>query len=103
RKWHWFGDDPVESFKLVVHGQGKALSAAETDQLRASNSALTVVSLRGRLHEQFEEAGFAIAKPTEVQISAEGEAREDGEFDLGWVIKDHTPAAVWRLSWRGSQ
>jgi len=103
RKWHWFGDDPVESFKLVVHGQGKALSAAETDQLRAFNSALTVVSLRGRFHEQFEEAGFAITKPTEVQISAEGEAREDGEFDLGWIVNADTHAPVWRFSWRDSQ
>jgi hypothetical protein len=103
RKWHWFGDDPVESFRLVVHGKGQALSAAETDQLRTANAALTVVSLRGRFHEQFEEAGFAVAKPTEVQISAEGEAREDGEFDLGWIINADTHAPVWRFSWRDSQ
>ena len=103
RKWHRFGDDPVESFKFVVHGKGQALSAAEAEQLRAANSALTVVSLPGRFHEQFEEAGFAIAKPTEVQISVEGEAREDGEFDLGWIINADTHAPVWRFSWRDSQ
>src|SRR5262245_20008245 len=60
RKWHWFGDDPVENFKFVVHGKGQVLSAADTDRLRASDSALTVVSLRGRFHEQFEEAGFVL-------------------------------------------
>lgn len=103
RKWHWFGDDPVESFKFVVHGKGQVLSPAETDRLRASNAALTVVSLRGNFHEQFEEAGFVLARPTEVQISAEGEAREDGEFDFGWIINADTHASVWRFTWRDSQ
>ena len=103
RKWHWFGDDPVESFKLIVQGKGQVLSPAETDRLRGSNAALTVVSLRGRFHEQFEEAGFVLSKPTEVQISAEGEAREDGEFDVGWIINADTHASVWRFTWRDSQ
>ena len=103
RKWHWFGDDPVENFKLVVRGKGHALSQEEIDRARASNAASTIVSLPGRFHEQFEETGFALAKPTEVQISASGEAREDGEFDFGWIINADTRATVWRFGWRDSQ
>ena len=103
RKWHWFGDDPVENFKLVVRGKGQVLSQDEIDRARASNSASTIVSLPGRFHEEFEETGFALAKPTEVQISASGEAREDGEFDFGWIINADTRATVWRFGWRDSQ
>ena len=103
RKWHWFGDDPVDKFKLVVRGKGQTLSPAEIDRLRTAKAAATIVSLRGSFHEQFEEAGFALAKPTEIQISAEGEAREDGEFDFGWIINADTRADVWRFTWRDSQ
>ena len=27
RKWHWFGDEPIEEFKLVVRGTGQSLGA----------------------------------------------------------------------------
>jgi len=102
RKWHWFGDDPVESFKLLIRGKGQILSPADVDRLRTSNAASTIVSLRGTFHEQFEETGFALAKQTELQISSEGEAREDGEFDFGWIINAETRAPVWRFTWRDS-
>ena len=103
RKWHWFGDDPVEKFRLVVRGKGQVLSQPEIDRVRASDAASTIVSLRGRFHEQFEETGFVLANPTEVQISATGEAREDGEFDFGWITNADTRATVWRFGWRDSQ
>jgi len=103
RKWHWFGDEPVKDFKLVVRGNGHSLTRADVDRLRAPSASSTVVSLRGTSHEQFEETGFALAKPTEIQIAAEGEAREDGEFDFGWIINADTHAPVWRFTWRDSQ
>ena len=103
RKWHWFGDEPVQNFKLVVHGAGHVLSPAETDRLRTTNAASDVVSLHGSFHEQFQETGFALTKPTEVRIAAEGEAREDGEFDLGWIINADTRTPVWRFTWRDSK
>ena len=103
RKWHWFGDDPVENFKLTVRGKGQVLSQTEIDRVRGSNAASAIVSLRGTFHEEFEEAGFALGRPTEIQISAEGEAREDGEFDFGWIINADTNATVWRFTWRDSQ
>src|SRR3954469_6319864 len=103
RKWHWFGDDPVENFKLTVNGNGRMLAAADVDRLRAANASSTVVSLRGTFHEQFEEAGFVVSKTTEIRIAAEGEAREDGEFDFGWIINADTRAPVWRFAWRDSQ
>jgi hypothetical protein len=103
RKWHWFGDDPVEQFKLLIRGNGRILSAAETSRLAEASASATVVALRGKFHEAFEESGFALAKATEIHIAAEGEAREDGEFDFGWIINADTRAKVWRFTWRDSQ
>jgi hypothetical protein len=98
-KWHWFGDEPVQDFKLVVRGSGRVL--AERPVLPVSP--LTILSLLGDSHEQFAESGFVLAKPTEIEISAEGEARSDGEFDFGWIINADTRATVWRFTWRDSQ
>jgi len=103
RKWHWFGDDPVENFKLTVKGNGRMLAPADVDRLRAADASSTVVSLRGTFHEQLEQAGFILTKPTEIRIAAEGEAREDGEFDFGWIINADTRAPVWRFAWHDSQ
>ena len=102
RKWHWFGDDPVEQFKLLIRGNGRILSAAETSRLAEANASAIIVALRGKFHEAFEESGFALAKATEIHIAAEGEAREDGEFDFGWIINADTRAKVWRFTWRDS-
>jgi len=103
RKWHWFGDQPVQDFKLVVRGNGRELGAAERDRLRGQTSSSTIVALRGASPQAFEEAGFAISKPTEIQIYALGEAREDGEFDFAWIINADTRAPVWRFAYRDSQ
>jgi len=98
-KWHWFGDEPVQDFKLVVWGNGRALA----ERPAPAASATSILSLRGDSHEQFAEAGFVLAEPTEIEISAEGEARSDGEFDFGWIINADTRATVWRFTWRESQ
>ena len=37
------------------------------------------------------------------EIYAVGEAREDGEFDFGWIINADTRATVWRFTYRDSQ
>jgi hypothetical protein len=102
RKWHWFGDEPIEEFKLIVRGTGQPLAAQELDRLRQAAGGSAIVALRGTTHEQFQQSGFTLSKPTQLDIYAEGEAREDGEFDFGWIINADTRAKVWALSWRES-
>jgi len=103
RKWHWFGDDPIDQFKLVVRGTGQPLAGQELDRARQAATASTIVALRGTSHEQFQQSGFALSKPTRVELHAEGEAREDGAFDFGWIINADTRAKVWEFSWRESE
>jgi hypothetical protein len=103
RKWHWFGNQPVQEFKLILRADGRELDASERDRLRGLTSPSTIVALRGASPQTFEQAGFAISKPTEVQIYAVGEAREDGEFDFAWIVNADTRAPVWRFTYRDSQ
>jgi hypothetical protein len=103
RKWHWFGDQPIEEFKIVVRGNGQRMAASDVDRLRQASARGAIVSLRGGGAEQFQQAGFALSKPTEIEVYALGEAREDGEFDYGWIISADTRAKVWKLTWRESE
>jgi hypothetical protein len=103
RKWHWFGDEPIEDFKLVLRGNGQRLEAAEVARRRQAAAAGAAVALRAGSGELFQQAGFSLSKPTELEIRAAGEAREDGEFDFGWIINADTHAKVWKLTWHDSE
>ena len=98
----WFGADHLERYKLTVLGAGQRLSSAEVDRLRQQASANEVLGFRGTAPEQFHQKGFVLDRPTDVELYAVGEAREDGEFDSGWIINAVTRERVWKLSWRDS-
>jgi hypothetical protein len=102
RKWHWFGDQAVDAFKLAVRGTGQRLTAGEADQLRQLTAASAIVSLHPTGREQYQQTGFALSKPTDVELYAVGEARQDGEFDSAWIIDADTRAKIWQLTWRDS-
>ena len=102
RQWHWFGDQPVDQFKIVVRGAGQRLAAADLDRIRQASAGAAIVSLQGSGAERFQQAGFVLSKPTDIAVAALGEAREDGEFDYGWIINADTRAKVWKLTWRDS-
>jgi hypothetical protein len=103
QKWHAFGDEPLDQFTLVVRGNGRPLSASEMDRFNQRAAAATVAVLRGTSAEQFLQAGFILSRPTEIELVAEGEAREDGEFDYGWIANADTRETIWKLSWRDSE
>jgi hypothetical protein len=93
----------VQDFKIVIRGNGRELPAAELDRLRGLTAPSTIVALRGSTREAFEQAGFTLVRPTEIQIYAVGEARADGEFDFGWIVNADTRAPVWRFAYHESQ
>ena len=98
----WFGADHLEQYKLTVFGSGQRLSSAEVDRLRQQASANEIVGFRGSSPEQFHQKGFVLDRPTDIELYAIGEAREDGEFDAGWIVDAVTREKVWKLSWRDS-
>lgn len=61
-----------------------------------------IVGLRPSSGEQFQQAGFVLDRPADIEMYAIGEVREDSEFDYGWVINADTRERIWRLNWRES-
>lgn len=102
RQWHWFGDQPVDQFKIAIRGNGQRLAPGDLDRFRPSSAPSTIVALKGSGAEQFQQAGFVLSKPTEIDVIAFGEAREDAEFDYGWIVNADTHAKVWTMTWRDS-
>ena len=98
----WFGADYLERYKLTVFGNGQRLSSSDVDRLRQQASANEVIGFRGTSPEQFQQKGFVLDRPTDVELYAIGEAREDAEFDAGWIINTATREKVWKLTWRDS-
>jgi hypothetical protein len=98
----WFGADHLEQYKLTVLGTGQRLSSADVDRLRQQASANEVIGFRGNARGQYQQKGFILDRPTEVEVYTVGEAREDGDFDHGWIINADTRNKVWAFNWRDS-
>lgn len=103
QKWHAFGDEPIGQFTLTVRGTGRALSASDMDRIAQESASPTIAVLRGHSSEQFLQTGFMLSRPTELDLTSVGEAREDSEFDYGWIVNADTRATVWKLTWRDSE
>lgn len=102
RVWRFFGVNGVDDYKLVVKATGQRLTPADVERLRQESAAGAIVAFRGSAGEQFQQTGFTLQKPAAVELYAVGEAREDSEFDYGWIINADTHERVWKLTWRDS-
>ena len=103
RSWWTLGRDQMDDFKLVVRGDARRLAAPDVESLRKAFLPNTVVTLREIGGERFDQAAFSLDRPATVDIYAVGEAREDAEFDYGWIINADTRERVWTMTWRDSQ
>jgi hypothetical protein len=100
--WRSLGADGLGDYKLVIRGSGRRFPVEEVDRLRQRAAATAIVSFRGLSREQFHQTGFTLEQPATVEIYAVGEARQDGEFDYGWIINADTRERIWKLTWRDS-
>ena len=98
----WLNDEGFDDFHLTIRGGGQVVAGAEAERARHEFEAGAIVALRGSGAEKFLQAGFALSRPMQVEIYAVGEAREDAEFDAGWIINADTREKLWKLTWRDS-
>ena len=98
----WLADEGFDQFHLTIRGGGAPLTGAEAERARREFETGAIVALRGSGTEKFLQAGFALSRPMQIEIYAEGEAREDAEFDAGWIINADTREKLWKLTWRDS-
>jgi hypothetical protein len=95
-----YDDDGVsKKFLFTVRGNGRALPATtyieNVDVLRRN----AFVSLTGVRAGQTRTAGFALDRPTRVDIYAIGEVRSDEAFDYGWIVNADTHEKIWGLDY----
>ena len=102
RFMNWLADEGFDEFRLVIRGGAQVLAGADAERARREFATGAIVALRGDGPEKFQQAGFILSRPTVLDIYAEGEARENGEFDSGWIVNADTHEKIWKLTWRES-
>jgi len=102
RFMNWMADVGFDQFHLSITGDLRTLSGSDADRARRQFESSTVMALRGDHSERFQQTGFTLDRPTPLSIYAEGELREDAEFDSGWIINADTHQTVWKMTWRDS-
>ncbi len=102
RLWNRSTLETIEDFKLVIRGEGRTMTAADLARANDDYTRAAIVDLSAKGAESLQQIGFSLDRPTAVDVSAIGEAREDGEFDFGWIINADTREKVWRMSWADS-
>jgi hypothetical protein len=99
---NWLADEGFDEFRLTVKGGGRVLAGADADRARTTFQNGAIVALRGDGGEKFLQSGFILSRPAQIDVYATGEAREDTEFDAGWIINADTHDKIWKLTWRDS-
>ncbi len=92
-----------ENFRLVVRGEGRPLPAAELQKMRENYRSNAIVKLTSLRRSEYDQVGFELSKPTEVEIYAQGEADPNSNFDYGWIINADTHEKLWTMQFRRSQ
>lgn len=102
RFMNWLTDIGFDEFHFSMQGNGRALAGADADRARRQFESGAIVALRGDGPERFAQAGFSLDRPTQIDILAEGEVRENAQFDSGWIINVDSRQIVWKLNWTSS-
>ena len=93
----YYDDGVSEQFRLVLRG-----SARVDRGVRPPAAADAVASIMNVPTGETKTIGLNVSRPTRVDVYAQGEAREDGSFDYGWIINADSRERVWSLSYGNS-
>jgi hypothetical protein len=83
RFMNWLADEGFDDFKLTSRDRRRS-SAARRPNAPARKSPPAPSSRSAATAASFSQTGFLLDRPTEIEIYAVGEARENVEFDAGW-------------------
>ncbi len=96
-------NEAFRDFRLVVRGDGRT---GDRDALQEAYDAFTAnafVTLVGLEDETYEQQGFVLNRPTEIDLYAIGEARRDEAYDYGWILNADTRETVWTFDGYSSE
>lgn len=92
-------DDSYRQFHLAVRGEGRRAGSRETDEAARAAVEAAIVTLRPDTGSATERSGFALDRPTDVEVLSVGELRRDGAFDYGWILNADTRHRVWTMDY----
>lgn len=87
--------DLTEDFRILIKGNGQKLDKSEIERMQDNLKREAAISLTANDNDLYLTQGFELKQPTELNIYAVGEARDDGNFDYGWIINTKTREKVW--------
>ena len=94
--------DIYDDFKIVIKGNGHPLDQealqVHLDKIRGQ-SRLVLNADRDDLYLQ---KGFELKKPATLDIYCLGEARDEDQYDFGWIIDLSSRKRIWQLDYRDS-
>ena len=95
-------DGSYKEFSLIITGAGRAAPESEIADAAKTFTATAIARLEPE-PTSTARYGFALARPTDVEVYAIGEVRRDGAFDYGWIINAATRAPVWQMDYANSE
>jgi hypothetical protein len=86
-------------FKIVIEGDGRRISRKDILEHHKRTPENAIVSVKNLRDARFEQIGFKLEKPMDVEIHAVGEAVKDEHYDYSWLINTDTRETVWKFSY----
>lgn len=87
-----------KEFGLKITGIGKEASAEELRAAQSEFTASVVATLAPNISETAR-TGFALTRPTEIEIYSIGELSKDEDSDYGWIMDADTRKHVWQMTY----
>ena len=95
-------DGSYKEFSLNIAGAGRSAPESEIAEASKAFTATAIVRLEPE-PKSAARYGFALTRPTDVEVYAIGEVRKDGAFDYGWIVNAETRARVWQMDYEHSE
>jgi len=95
-------DGSYKQFSLTVAGIGRAAGDSTID-LATKQFTATAIARIAPEPGATARYGFALARPTDVEVYAIGEIRRDAGFDYGWIMNADTRARVWEMDYANTE
>lgn len=87
-----------KDFRMTVKGKGQQIDRRKVLENIEKLKQQAVISLDAMDDDLYLNQGFELKEPLKLSIRILAEARDDGNFDYGWIIDTRTRKRVWEFS-----
>jgi hypothetical protein len=96
-------DGSYHDLGMVIRGVGRAATDADLDSASHAFGGSVVLALLDSGPGASERTAFEVTRPTDLEVVAIGELREDAAFDYGWIENVDTRHRVWEMAYRRTE